>query len=89
MAQTVQALGAGCGVVVIVPGAKDITKELTAAGAPVVALDGTVPTEMLRDVDGIAVVAAAGKSDWTRELRIALSQGDGRNHTARNGNRGP
>jgi RHH-type proline utilization regulon transcriptional repressor/proline dehydrogenase/delta 1-pyrroline-5-carboxylate dehydrogenase len=50
---------------------------LTAAGAPVVALDGTLDPAALADLEGFAVVAAAGASDWTRDLRIALSQRDG------------
>jgi len=77
LAQAAQALGAGCGAVVVAPGAAAATKELVAAGAPVVGLDGTISTETLEGVNGVAVVAAAGRSDWTRDLRIALSQGSG------------
>ncbi len=77
LAQAVQALGAGCGAVVAVPGARAATRELMAAGAPVAALDGTVSPDVLKSVDGFAVVAASGRSDWTRDLRVALSQRDG------------
>ncbi|MGP6088904.1 bifunctional proline dehydrogenase/L-glutamate gamma-semialdehyde dehydrogenase PutA [Antarctobacter jejuensis] len=77
LAQAVQALGAGCGVVVAAPGAAEAIKELTAAGAPIKALDGTVSADTLQTVKDIAVVSAAGKSEWTRGLRIALSQRDG------------
>ena len=31
----------------------------------------------MSEVKGIAAVAAAGDSDWTRELRIALAKRDG------------
>ena len=77
LAQAVQALGAGCGVVVVAPGAQDVIRDLTAAGVPVVALEGTVSAETLQSVEGLDVVTAAGKSDWTRALRIALSKRDG------------
>ncbi len=74
VAQAVQALGAGCGVLIVVPGASSsMAGALKAAGAPVVALDGTLDPAMLTDIIGIAVVAAAGASDWSRDLRIALS----------------
>jgi RHH-type proline utilization regulon transcriptional repressor/proline dehydrogenase/delta 1-pyrroline-5-carboxylate dehydrogenase len=74
LAQAVQALGAGCGVVVAAPGAVDAIQVLKAAGAPIMALDGTVTAETLQAAQGLEVVSAAGKSDWTRALRIALSQ---------------
>lgn len=77
VAQAVQALGAGCGVLIILPGAEAAAKPLKAAGAPVATLDGTVDAETLTSLQGVAVVAAAGASDWTRELRIALAQRDG------------
>ena len=77
LAQAAQALGAGCGAVVAVPGAAEVTRELVAAGAPIVALEGTVAADTLKTVDGFAVVSAAGQSDWTRELRVALSQCNG------------
>tara|TARA_R110002012_G_scaffold91371_2_gene222538 strand:- start:101 stop:3769 length:3669 start_codon:yes stop_codon:yes gene_type:complete len=78
VAQAIQALGAGCGALVVVPGAAtSMASALTAAGAPVVALDGTLDPAALADLEGFAVVAAAGASDWTRDLRIALSQRDG------------
>ncbi|MDF1719888.1 MAG: bifunctional proline dehydrogenase/L-glutamate gamma-semialdehyde dehydrogenase PutA [Minwuia sp.] len=77
MAQAVQALGAGCAVAVVAPGATEAVRPLAAAGAPVVALDGTVTAAMLRTLDGAVAVAAAGGSDWTRALRIALAERDG------------
>ena len=77
MAQAVQALGAGCGAVIVVPGAAELAEALTAAGAPVAALDGCVSAETLKAVEGFSVVAASGTSDWTRELRVALSERKG------------
>ncbi len=77
IAQAVQALGAGCGVVVVAPGAQTMARALSAAGAPIAALDGVVSGETLKALDGFAVVAAAGRSDWTRDLRVALSERDG------------
>ncbi|MGF1503012.1 MAG: bifunctional proline dehydrogenase/L-glutamate gamma-semialdehyde dehydrogenase PutA [Paracoccaceae bacterium] len=79
IAQAVQALGAGCGAVVVTPGAnaKAMAEALAAAGAPIRVLDGTVSAETVKDLDGIAAVAAAGRSDWTRDLRIALSERPG------------
>ncbi|MEV8467190.1 bifunctional proline dehydrogenase/L-glutamate gamma-semialdehyde dehydrogenase PutA [Fluviibacterium sp. DFM31] len=77
LAQAVQALGAGCGVVIASPGAADAARDLIGAGAPVTALDGTVSPELLTSLDGFAVVSACGQSDWTRALRIALSERTG------------
>ncbi|SMY07260.1 bifunctional proline dehydrogenase/L-glutamate gamma-semialdehyde dehydrogenase PutA [Flavimaricola marinus] len=73
LAQSVQALGAGCGALVVTPGASNAIKELAAAGAPVLAIDGTVSSETLQSLLHVALVAASGKSDWTRNLRIALA----------------
>jgi RHH-type proline utilization regulon transcriptional repressor/proline dehydrogenase/delta 1-pyrroline-5-carboxylate dehydrogenase len=77
MAQAVQALGAGCGVVVAVPGAKAVADALAAAGAPVVGLDGIVSPETLKVAQGFELVSASGRSDWTHALRVALSERDG------------
>ncbi|HRP25091.1 bifunctional proline dehydrogenase/L-glutamate gamma-semialdehyde dehydrogenase PutA [Thauera sp.] len=77
LAQAVQALGAGCAAVLVAPDAKQFVRPLIDAGAPVAALDGVVAAETLGAVRGIAAVAAAGASDWTGELRIALARRDG------------
>jgi RHH-type transcriptional regulator, proline utilization regulon repressor / proline dehydrogenase / delta 1-pyrroline-5-carboxylate dehydrogenase len=77
VAQAVQALGAGCGVVIAAPGTGAASQRLVDAGAPVVALDGTVAPEVLAGLTDIAVVAAAGVSDWTRALRLALAKRNG------------
>ncbi|PMR72204.1 bifunctional proline dehydrogenase/L-glutamate gamma-semialdehyde dehydrogenase PutA [Halomonas heilongjiangensis] len=77
VAQAAQALGAGCAAVLVAPDAKQSVRPLIDAGAPVAALDGSVSAETLSAVKGIAAVAAAGASDWTRELRLALAERDG------------
>jgi RHH-type proline utilization regulon transcriptional repressor/proline dehydrogenase/delta 1-pyrroline-5-carboxylate dehydrogenase len=77
LAQAVQALGAGCGVVLAAPGAVAAARPLASAGVPIAALDGTVAPELLTAAKDIAVVAAAGASAWTRTLRKALARRDG------------
>jgi RHH-type proline utilization regulon transcriptional repressor/proline dehydrogenase/delta 1-pyrroline-5-carboxylate dehydrogenase len=77
IAQAAQALGAGCAVVVAAPEAGTLAQPLIDAGAPVAALDGIVAAESLISLGDIAAVAAAGDSDWTRGLRIALAQRPG------------
>ena len=77
IAQAAQALGAGCAAVLVAPGAAQAVQPLVDAGAPVVGLDGRLEAETLSQVSGIAAVAAAGASDWTRELRMALAERDG------------
>ena len=73
IAQAVQALGAGCGVVIVAQGAEAAAKPLADAGAPIMAMDGTVAPGTLTGLDGLTAVAAAGASDWTRSLRLALA----------------
>ncbi len=77
LAQAAQALGAGCAVVIAAPDVGKAAQPLIDAGAPLAAFDGTVDAVTLRALSGIAAVAAAGVSDWTRELRAALAQRDG------------
>ncbi|WP_135506422.1 bifunctional proline dehydrogenase/L-glutamate gamma-semialdehyde dehydrogenase PutA [Roseovarius aestuariivivens] len=77
LAQAVQALGAGCGVILVAPGVESAAKPLADAGAPVVAIDGTVGADTLTELDGAHVIAAAGASDWTRNLRKALARRKG------------
>ncbi|OSP56035.1 bifunctional proline dehydrogenase/L-glutamate gamma-semialdehyde dehydrogenase PutA [Pseudoruegeria sp. SK021] len=77
VAQAVQALGVGCPVVIVAPGAKAAAAPLIQAGAPVVTVDGTVAAASLTGLTGIAAVAAAGGSDWTRDLRLALARRGG------------
>jgi RHH-type proline utilization regulon transcriptional repressor/proline dehydrogenase/delta 1-pyrroline-5-carboxylate dehydrogenase len=77
LAQAVQALGAGCAALIVAPGAQAAIAPLVAAGAPIAAVDGTVTPADLEVLDGIAAVAAAGASDWTAALRVALSRRKG------------
>ncbi len=77
IAQAVQALGCGSPALVVAPGASQAVGPLVEAGAPVAGLDGSVAAETLTELAGIASVAAAGTSDWTRELRLALAAREG------------
>ncbi len=77
LAQAAQALGAGCAAVLVVPDVTESAQALIEAGAPIAALDGCLSSETLRAIKGVAAVAAAGVSDWTRELRIALAEREG------------
>ena len=77
VAQAVQALGAGCGVVIVAPDASSVARAITSTDAPVTVLDGTIAPDVLTALSGIDIVAAAGTSDWTRALRIALARRDG------------
>lgn len=77
VAQAVQALGTGCPALIVAPGAAEAVKPLERAGAPVAGRDGRVEAETLTALEGIVAVAAAGSSDWTRALRLALAERDG------------
>jgi RHH-type proline utilization regulon transcriptional repressor/proline dehydrogenase/delta 1-pyrroline-5-carboxylate dehydrogenase len=77
IAQAVQALGAGCAVVIVAPEVSKLAQPLIAAGAPLAVVDGTIAADTLTTVQDIAVVAAAGVSEWTRALRLALAQRPG------------
>ena len=73
LAQCVQALGAGCGVVLIAPDAEAAAMPLLDAGAPLIVINGSVNATALSDLGGLAAVAAAGVSEWTTTLRRALA----------------
>ena len=77
LAQAAQALGAGCAVVIAAPEVSKLAQPLIDAGAPLAVFDGTVDAETLGTLKGIAAIAAAGVSDWTRELRLALARRPG------------
>ncbi len=77
VAQAAQALGAGCAVVIVAPAVSKLAQPLVAAGAPLALVDGTIAAETLTALQHIAVVAAAGVSEWTRALRCALAQRPG------------
>ena len=63
--------------VIATPGVSQSARVLVDAGTPLAVFDGTVDTVALRALQGIAAVAAAGASEWTRELRAALAQRSG------------
>ncbi|HUV20668.1 MAG TPA: bifunctional proline dehydrogenase/L-glutamate gamma-semialdehyde dehydrogenase PutA [Gammaproteobacteria bacterium] len=77
IAQAAQALGAGCAVVIVAPEVSKLAQPLIAAGAPLAVVDGTIAAATLTALQDIAVVAAAGVSEWTRALRLALAQRPG------------
>ncbi|MEM8793745.1 MAG: bifunctional proline dehydrogenase/L-glutamate gamma-semialdehyde dehydrogenase PutA [Pseudomonadota bacterium] len=77
LCQAIQALGAGCPVVMVAPGATSIAAPLIEAGMPVAAVDGTIAPETLTEIEGLAIVAAHGGADWLKPLRIALSKRTG------------
>ena len=77
IAQGAQALGAGCAVVIVAPEVSKLAQPLIAAGAPVALVDGTIDAATLTVLQDIAVVAAAGVSEWTRALRLALAERPG------------
>jgi RHH-type proline utilization regulon transcriptional repressor/proline dehydrogenase/delta 1-pyrroline-5-carboxylate dehydrogenase len=77
IAQAAQALGAGCPAVIVAPDIGQLAQPLVEAGAPLAYFDGIVEAEVLGTLEGIAAVAAAGASDWTGKLRIALAQRPG------------
>ena len=75
LAQTVQALAAGNAVLAVADGATAALKGLK--GMPVTALDGRIAPEALEDLPDLALVAAAGPTEWLRGLRRALSRRSG------------
>ncbi|MEM6943824.1 MAG: bifunctional proline dehydrogenase/L-glutamate gamma-semialdehyde dehydrogenase PutA, partial [Pseudomonadota bacterium] len=72
LAHAAQALGAGCPVLIVAPGAAEAARPLIAAGAPAAAFDGTLAAEALSTLPVVAV-AAAPAPDWARTLRCALA----------------
>ncbi|MEM9148834.1 MAG: aldehyde dehydrogenase family protein, partial [Pseudomonadota bacterium] len=73
LAQAIQALGAGCAVVIVAPEAPATAAPLIAAGMPIAALDGTLAPETLAEIPDLALVAATGAPAWLRPLRQALA----------------
>jgi RHH-type proline utilization regulon transcriptional repressor/proline dehydrogenase/delta 1-pyrroline-5-carboxylate dehydrogenase len=78
LAQAAQALIAGCPALVVAPGSAKAIAPLRKAGAPVIAIEGLLAPEAVKDLEGMVTVCAAGASDWTRALRKALASRDGR-----------
>jgi len=75
--QAVQALGAGCPVVIVAPDVKMLAEPLLAAGLPMAVFEGIINADTLLKLERIAAVAAAGSADWTKALRQALAMRDG------------
>lgn len=76
-AQVVQALAAGNAVLAVAPDASQhLMALLGQRDVPLVALDGTCPTEALRSMS-VDVVACGGDADQRHALRRALAERDG------------
>jgi len=76
LAQSIQALAAGCRVVAAAPGAAAALNVLTGKGLPIAAIDGTVDPELLEKAP-CDVVAFAGEADPMRAIRQALASRSG------------
>ena len=77
LAQAIQALSAGCAVVIVVPDITERTKPLLEAGLPVATFDGIVNPQDITLLNNVAVVAASGISDWTTDIHKALAARSG------------
>ena len=77
IAQALQALDAGCGVVVVLSDAAKAVAKLIEAGAPIVGCDGTIDPESFATLKRFDSVAAAGISDCTTSLRRVLASREG------------
>ncbi|MEM1344499.1 MAG: bifunctional proline dehydrogenase/L-glutamate gamma-semialdehyde dehydrogenase PutA [Pseudomonadota bacterium] len=77
LAQAVQALAAGCAVVLAAPDGAALAQPLIEAGVPLAAFDATVAPETLSALKRLDAVAAAGVSEWTAALRGALAAREG------------
>ena len=73
IAQASQALGAGCGVVIVCSDVMPMALSLIEASAPVVAFDGIVQIADLTELNNIVAVAAGGAIEWMRQARCALA----------------
>ena len=76
LAQAVQALAAGCGVLAVAPGANAALNALTGKGLPIAALDGSLDAGHLSKL-AVDVVAFAGASEEMRAVRAALAERGG------------
>ena len=74
MIQARDALRAGNAVLLVAPGAPARTTELA---GPVAALDGTLPAEALRRLEGFAATASFAGEETLRAMRQALAARDG------------
>lgn len=75
--QALQALAAGCSVLVAVPGSQESVAPLLQHDVPLAVLEGTIDPPLLSSLAQVSVVAATGDPDWLRALRRALAARDG------------
>lgn len=73
IAQAAQALGVGCGVVVVVEGAGKKAQPLIEADAPIVVFEGSMGSNALATLSVPGSVAAAGNADYLAEYRTLLA----------------
>lgn len=77
LAQSVAALVAGNGVVIVSEGADNLAKALSDIGAPVRGIDGQVLAEHLIDLQGFEAIAYNGRDEKCKAIRKALAARDG------------
>ena len=75
--QALQALAAGCSVLVAVAGSQEHMAPLLQDDVPLAVLEGTVDPALLVSLVEVSVVAATGDPDWIRALRRSLAARDG------------
>ncbi|XOV84400.1 MAG: bifunctional proline dehydrogenase/L-glutamate gamma-semialdehyde dehydrogenase PutA [bacterium] len=73
IAQAAQALGVGCGAVIVVPDASEAAQPLIQAGAPLAVINGHVQIDSLAAIDSVSVVSARGNTGWLGALRRCLA----------------
>ncbi|WP_455374240.1 bifunctional proline dehydrogenase/L-glutamate gamma-semialdehyde dehydrogenase PutA [Limibacillus halophilus] len=73
LAQALQALALGNAALLACPGAERIADVLAAAGAPVAALEGVVPAQVLGEIEGADAIAFKAGPDGLRPYRQALA----------------
>jgi RHH-type proline utilization regulon transcriptional repressor/proline dehydrogenase/delta 1-pyrroline-5-carboxylate dehydrogenase len=76
LAQAVQALAAGNAVIAFAPGARGALGVLLGKELPIIAVDGTVSTEQLKELD-FDLAALVADDDRLREIRRALAERNG------------
>jgi RHH-type proline utilization regulon transcriptional repressor/proline dehydrogenase/delta 1-pyrroline-5-carboxylate dehydrogenase len=75
--QAARALAAGNAVLLVAPRAATLAGALAAAGFPAAGLDGQADPAALSTLEGLALVAAAGPTQWRAALRRALAAREG------------
>ncbi|EED36371.1 Proline dehydrogenase family protein [Luminiphilus syltensis NOR5-1B] len=76
--QAIQALAAGCAVLVVVPDAAPIFESLLSRDElPLSIIDGVADIAALSELDEVTVVAAADSSNWAGSIRKAMASREG------------